>query len=347
MYFLLGAAIGALILFIDNKFSVNKKVNWGIIPFVGVACGMWYSLSPSTRDYVSIIYYVVVLVITFFITRSVVNSSKVAYQRYQRLQNEGSSKFSAFLRVLVGMLIATCLFAGFFIDIRVFFIAFVLAFVFKAIENTPTKRFLKFQKNLATSKIRSMAMGLVEVGGKITAGTSIKSQLGNKSCYGSFYFEYSISKDKDGKKSYTLQSSKCNMHSFTLTDDTGSVKVECDPDYFVYPGLEPHMDVESGNRRYTEYLLEANRSYLLIGTADANEKGESVIIRKAPHMLLGVSPSDYVVRWNKTGPLRRNLAITAMIALFLIGVILVTPMDYQNGQLNMHFDQIALFDGND
>ncbi|MBO1915938.1 hypothetical protein J4727_04625 [Providencia rettgeri] len=24
---------------------------------------------------------------------------------------------------------------------------------------------------------------------------------------------------------------------------------------------------------------------------------------------------DYVVRWNKTGPLRRNLAITAMIAL--------------------------------
>lgn len=215
MYFLLGAAIGALILFIDNKFSVNKKVNWGIIPFVGVACGMWYSLSPSTRDYVSIIYYVVVLVITFFITRNVVNSSKVAYQRYQRLQNEGSSKFSAFLRVLVGMLIATCLFAGFFIDIRVFFIAFVLAFVFKAIENTPTKRFLKFQKNLATSKIRSMAMGLVEVEGKITAGTSIKSQLGNKSCYGSFYFEYSISKDKDGKKSYTLQSSKCNMHSFT------------------------------------------------------------------------------------------------------------------------------------
>ncbi|HGN1706012.1 TPA: hypothetical protein ACKRTE_001879 [Providencia rettgeri] len=346
MYFLLGAAIGALILFIDNTLSVNKKVNWGIIPFISVACGMWYSLSPSQGDYGSIIYYIVILAITFFISRNVVKASKVGYQRYQRLQNEGSSKFSAFLKVCVGMLLATCLFSGFFIDMRIFFIAFVLVFVFKAIENTPTKRFLKFQKNLATSKIRSIAMGLVEVEGKITAGTEIKSQLGNKTCYGSFYFEYSISKDKEGRKSYTLQDSKSRMHSFTLTDDTGSVKVECDPDYFVYPGLKPHMDIESGNRRYTEYLLEAKNSYLLIGTADANEKGEPMIIRKAPHMLLGISPSDYVDRWNKTSPLRRNLTITVIIALLLIGFILITPMDYQNGQLNMYFNQTFLFGNN-
>ncbi|MBO1915939.1 hypothetical protein J4727_04630 [Providencia rettgeri] len=55
-----------------------------------------------------------------FITRNVVKASKAGYQRYQRLQNEGSSKFSAFLKTLIGMLIATCLFAGFFIDMRVF-----------------------------------------------------------------------------------------------------------------------------------------------------------------------------------------------------------------------------------
>ncbi|MBQ0686588.1 hypothetical protein J7315_10980 [Providencia rettgeri] len=346
MYFLLGAAIGALILFIDNKFSINKRVNWGIIPFISIACGMWYSLSPTQGDYGSIIYYIVILTISFFIIRHIVKASKAGFQRYQRLQNEGSSKFSAFLKVLVGTLLASCLFVGFFIDMRVFFIAFVLAFVFKFIENTPTKRFLKFQKNLATSKIRSIAMGLVEVEGEITTGTEIKSQLGNKTCYGSFYFEYSISKDKDGKKSYTLQNSKSRMESFILTDDTGSVKVECDPDYFVYPGLQAHMDIEQGNRRYTEYLLEPKTRYLLIGTADANEKGEPAIIRKAPHMLLGVSPADYVVRWNKTGPLRRNLSITAIIALLLIGVILVTPINYRNGQLNLYFDKISLFGDN-
>ncbi|EPL9570696.1 hypothetical protein MMK73_002784 [Providencia rettgeri] len=341
MYFLLGAAVGALILFLDKQFSINKKVTWGIIPFFSMACGMWVSISPTQGDYPSILYYVVVMVITFFVSRHLVRITESGIQAYQRMQNEGSSKFAAFVKVVVGTLLATCLMAGFFIDMRIFFLAFVLTFVFKFIESTPTKRFLKFQKNLATSKIRSVAIGLVEVEGKITSGTEIKSELGNKSCYGSFYFEYSVSKDKDGKKSYTLQNSKKRMHHFTLTDDTGSINVECDPEYFVYPGLSPHADMESGNRRYTEYILEPKTNYLLIGTADSDENGKPIIIRKAPHLLLGVSPSDFVVSWNKARPLRRNLALTVIAALLLIGTIIITPMDYQNGQLRMHFDQIS------
>lgn len=341
MYFLLGAAVGSVILFINHHFSVNKKMTWAVIPFFSMAFGMWVSISPTQGDYPRIIYYAIIMAITLFVSRRLVQVTQAGLKTYQRLQNEGASKFVALIKVVLGTLLATCLMAGFFIDMRLFFLAFVLTFVFKFIENTPTKRFLKFQKNLATSKIRSVAMGLVEVEGKITAGTEIKSELGNKNCYGSFYFEYSISKNKDGKKSYTLQKSSHRMHNFTLTDDTGSINVECDPDYFVYPGLSPHVDMESGNRRYTEYILDSKTSYLLIGTADSDENGKPIIIRKAPHFLLGISPSNYVVSWNKAQPLRRNLALTVIFALLLIGTIIITPMDYQAGQLRMHFDQIS------
>ncbi|WP_272689601.1 hypothetical protein [Providencia sp. PROV033] len=343
IYYVLGAVLGGILFYLDRTYSKKRKLNWGAIPFFAVLFGAWVTLSPQPSSYESYFFYGASVGVAFVVSRIAVGVTKSAYTRYQRLQNEGSSKFAALLKTLIGSALALCLGVGFFIDIRVFFVAFVLAFVFGIIENTPEKRFLKFQKNLATSKIRSIAMGLVEVEGKITSGAEIKSQLGNRSCYGSFYYEYSISKDKDGKKSYTLQDSKTRLHNFTITDDTGSVKVICDNDYFIHTGLTPHMDYESGSRRYKEYLLESGMRYLLIGSADS-ENGKVVITRKAPHMLLGVSPSDYVTRWNKSAPMRRNLGVTVMIAAILIALILMTPVRYQDGYLTLYFNHISLSD---
>ncbi|BBG61388.1 hypothetical protein [Providencia rustigianii] len=342
MYYILGAVFGFILFYLDLKLSKKPRTNWGVIPFAGIAVGTWEQLSPSAGDYEKYVYLGIALIISFVVIRVIVRVSREANVRYQRLQNEGSSKFTALLKVIVGSLLATCLVVGFFIDMRIFFGAFVLVFIFNIIENTPKKRFLKFQKSLATSKIRSMAMGLVEVEGQITQGTEIKSRLGKRSCYGSFYYEYSISKDKDGKKSYTLQDSKVSLNDFTITDDTGSAKVICDPDYFVHAGLTPHMDFEQGNRRYKEILIEGNVSYLLIGSVDS-ENGQRIITRKPPHLLLGISPSEYVTRWNKTAPMRKNLGITAIIAAILIVVILMTPSSYQDGFLTLHFNQISLF----
>lgn len=234
---------------------------------------------------------------------------------------------------------------GFFVDIRIFLLAFVLTIVFYLLENTPQKRFLKYQKSLATSKIRSVAMGLVEVEGKITAGTQLRSQLGSKSCYGSFYSEYAISKDKEGKKSYRLINSKSVIHNFTLTDNTGSINVVCEPEHFIYAGLQPHSDFESGSTRYKEYIIEGNKRYLLIGTVDS-DNGTPFITRKPPHHLLGLSPSEYVTHWNNTGPFRRNLAITVAIALILVAFVFITPMEYHNGLLTLHFNQISFLGGN-
>ncbi|HEQ1859031.1 TPA: hypothetical protein ACS7ZY_002316 [Providencia alcalifaciens] len=343
IYYFLGAALGGILFYLDRKYSKKRKLSWGIILFTAVLFGAWETISPQPGEYEYYFFYAVAVGMAFAASRILVGITESAYDSYQRLQKEGSSKFTALLKTLVGTALAGCLTMGFFIDIRLFFVAFVLLFVLSIIQNTPEKRFLKFQKNLATSKIRSIAMGLVEVEGKITSGKEVKSKLGNRSCYGAFYYEYSISTDKEGKKSYTLRDSSAQLHNFTLTDDTGSVNVVCDPDYFVHTGLSPHMDYESGNRRYKEYLLEGGTSYLLIGSADS-ENGKVVITRKAPHMLLGVSPSDYVTSWNKSAPMRRNIGVTAMIAAILIALILMTPVSYRDGYLTLHFNQISLSD---
>ncbi|WP_369311918.1 hypothetical protein [Providencia rettgeri] len=342
MYYLLGASIGALIFFLDNKFSLNKKINWGAIPFLSIAFGAWHNISPHQGDYAVIAYYLVILAISYFVIRNLVLVSKRAHKEYIRLQNEGTNKFNALVKVTFIGLLLSCLFSGFFIDTRIFFIAFALLFVFKALENTPKKRFLKFQKNLATSKIRSVAIGLAEVEGTITSQTEITSKLGHKSCIGSFYYEYSISKDKEGKKSYHLQNSQARLVDFTITDDTGSISVSCDPDYFVYTGIEPHIDREDGNRRYTEYLIEKNVRYLLIGSVTA-ENGKLIMTRKPPHYLLGLSTADYVVKWNILSPLRRNAVITVCLALLVIATLLITPISYQNGYLTFHFEQISFW----
>lgn len=344
IYYFLGAILGALIFYLDNRFSQKKKTNWGIIPFISIVWGAWVYISPQKGDYLDIIYYAVILIVAFLIIKFVRRLSNSAYAHYQKLQNEGDTKFSASIKSIYMFLLAGSLMLGFFIDIRIFFLAFVLTIVFYLLENTPEKRFLKYQKNLATSKIRSIAMGLAEIEGKITAGTQLRSQLGGKSCYGSFYSEYAISKNKEGKKSYRLIKSKNVIHDFTLTDDTGSIKVVCDPEHFVFAGLQPHSDFESGSIRYKEYIIEGNKSYLLIGTVDS-DNGTPIITRKPPHHLLGLSPSAYVTRWNKTGPFRRNLVITISIALILVAFVFITPMEYHNGLLTLHFNQISFLGG--
>lgn len=213
-------------------------------------------------------------------------------------------------------------------------------FVYQFVKRTPEKRFLRFQKILATSKIRSLAIGLVEIEGKITEGKTLSSRLGKKECYASFYYEYNISTNKEGKKSYHQTHYEKRIDNFTMTDDTGSVEVIATETPFIHLGIKPHQDFESNSKRFKEYILDTDTTYLLIGNAES-VNGKVVITHKAPHYLLGLSPQDYVLRWNKSRPFRLNLTITVIIALFFIFSILVIPMDYQNGILTLYFNNLS------
>lgn len=353
IYFFIGCAVGTLIYYLRSKRRQKKKNSLRIIPFLGFAFAvgnyLFFSrdahLYPTGEDSVvnliSFIAFAVVLMFTYGISTHIANIGEKAIKNYHQLQNEGESKFTALINTIFISLLLLCLSFGFFIDHRLFFFSFVLMFVYQIVRRTPEKRFLRFQKILATSKIRSLAIGLVEIEGKITAGETLTSRLGKKACHAYFYYEYNVSKDKEGKKSYHQTLCEKKINNFTMTDDTGSIQVLATDTPFVHLGIEPHQDFEYNNKRFKEYILESDTTYLLIGNAEPIND-EVVITRKAPHYLLGLSPQDYVVHWNKARPFRRNSTIIVIIALFVIFSILVIPMDYQNGILTLYFNNASL-----
>ncbi|MBG3081838.1 hypothetical protein I4632_16670 [Proteus mirabilis] len=353
MYFFIGCAVGVLIYFLRSKRTQKKKNSLSIIPFLGIAfaAGKYLFFSRETNLYpsgedsvvnlISGIAFSVILLFAYGISTHIANIGEKAIKNYHQLQNEGNSKFSALINTVFISLLLLSLSFSLFIDQRLFFLSFVLMFVYQIVKRTPEKRFLRFQKILATSKIRSLAIGLVEIEGKITAGKILSSRLGQKECYGYFYYEYDISTDKEGKKSYHQTLCEKKIHNFTMSDDTGSIQVLAEDTPFVHLGIKPHQDLEYNNKRFKEYILGANTTYLLIGHAESIN-GEVVITRKAPHYLLGLSPQDYVVSWNKARPFRRNATTIVIIALFVILSILVIPMDYQNGILTLYFNNTSL-----
>ncbi|QPN91381.1 hypothetical protein IM703_02495 [Proteus vulgaris] len=353
MYFFIGCAVGVLIYFLRSKRTQKKKNSLSIIPFLGIAfaAGKYLFFSRETNLYpsgedsvvnlISGIAFSVILLFAYGISTHIANIGEKAIKNYHQLQNEGNSKFSALINTVFISLLLLSLSFSLFIDQRLFFLSFVLMFVYQIVKRTPEKRFLRFQKILATSKIRSLAIGLVEIEGKITAGKILSSRLGQKECYGYFYYEYDISTDKEGKKSYHQTLCEKKIHNFTMSDDTGSIQVLAEDTPFVHLGIKPHQDLEYNNKRFKEYILGSNTTYLLIGHAESIN-GEVVITRKAPHYLLGLSPQDYVVSWNKARPFRRNATTIVIIALFVILSILVIPMDYQNGILTLYFNNTSL-----
>lgn len=352
IYFFIGCAVGALIYFLRSKRPQKKKNSLSIVPFLGIAfaAGNYLFFSRGTDVYpsgedsvvnlISGIAFAVILLFAYGISTHIANIGEKAIKNYHQLQNEGTSKFSALINTVFVSLLLLSLSFSLFIDQRLFFLSFVLMFVYQIVRRTPEKRFLRFQKILATSKIRSLAIGLVEIEGKITAGKILNSRLGKKECYGYFYYEYDISTDKEGKKSYQQTLCEKKINNFTMTDDTGSIQVLAADTPFIHFGIKPHQDFESNSKRFKEYILDKNTTYLLIGDAES-VNGEVVITRKAPHYLLGLSPQDYIVSWNKARPLRRNATIIVILALFVIFSILVIPMEYQDGILTLYFNNTS------
>lgn len=201
----------------------------------------------------------------------------------------------------------------------IFFLYFIYHFI---TSKKASKTFFKLQAILPTSKIRSMAMGLVELQGKAEMITSIKSRIGKKDCIGYTYKIESVSRDKDGRDSYTTLSKETVCNPFLLKDATGSVEVTGENIEFLK--LEESDSYRGSGKRYTQYLLLNNTEVLLIGKA--NNKNQKVIIEKETiKNIFALAPIKKVTLWNKYQPLRKSLKVYA--AAFIVGIALVLMMN--------------------
>jgi len=160
-------------------------------------------------------------------------------------------------------------------------------------------KWLKFKRmieNIPTSKVRSIAMGLVEISGTVLPAKKniLKSPFSNRDCV---YYRFTIEEYRqEGKHSrwVTKKRGEKSTHFF-LQDETGKVLVDANGAEIDIPmknefrsklGIDPPKEVMSFltsegisfegifglNRtmRYREYFIEPKETMYIMGTADDN-----------------------------------------------------------------------------
>ena len=173
-------------------------------------------------------------------------------------------------------------------------------------------KLLKFKRmviNMPTSKIKSLAMGFVEINGQVEEGEELlKSPINKKDCV---YYDLSIERyERRGKRSsWVTIKSDDDSTLFYLND--GSDKVLVDPnnaeynfktDYKIQTGLFSEMPEKvkkycdreeiaksflgiKHKLRFTEKYIEPNDSLYVLGSAVPNDKKD--ILENSGSMKLG------------------------------------------------------------
>ncbi|MCP1299984.1 E3 ubiquitin ligase family protein [Chryseobacterium sp. S0630] len=203
----------------------------------------------------------------------------------------------------------------------VFFPLLFFVFIFIVLmKPTASKRFLRLQSSLPTSKIHSVAKGLAEIEGTLMVMNPLFSPVNNESCIGYYYTIEDIDRDSDGKESYRTihRETKCNV--FRVKDDTGIIEVE--PEGIELVLLEETNVSSHGGKRYKETLLKDGQKMLLVGYADS--RNGIPFIRKDEHYkILGITSSSGITVWNKYQPLLRSFMFTFSVILLIIIYILI------------------------
>lgn len=197
---------------------------------------------------------------------------------------------------------------------------FFIFIFFILMKPTPAKRFLRLQASLPTSKIQSLAKGLVEVEGTLIMKEPLFSPVKNEECIGYYYTIEDIDKDSDGDNTYTTIHRETQCNTFQVKDETGIIEVEPEEIEFILLG-ETNISI-GGNKRYKETLLKNGQRMLLVGYADS-KNGVPFIRKDDSHKILGVTSSSGITVWNKYQPLLRSFIFTCSAILLVIIYILL------------------------
>ncbi|SUB84287.1 Uncharacterised protein [Pragia fontium] len=333
-----GAAVGGFLSLILNLvYSKSFKRAW-IIPALTALFTASAAVIDETYGFFAILGLFGLLVLLFlggFFYRILSDiKEKIAEAKRKNVSN-----FKIFLWLAFSSLLLVTAFAIFSFGPIAIFGLFFLIMLASWLAPSTQGTFFKLQQILPTSKIRSLAMGLVEIKGNVVAKQQIKAPLSKKNCIGYYYTEHRISRDSEGKKQYRLISAEENYQPFEIRDETGSVTVI--PDGLTLVSFSPSAERESGDRSYTEYTLFGGEEMMLIGAAA--EKGHQVVIEKdTTKNILAISPFTKVSQWNKNRPLVQSALTFCGVAAFIIAIILSLPYTFDGHTLTLMFNHSPL-----
>lgn len=217
---------------------------------------------------------------------------------------------------------------------------FVAVIAFAFMLPTPQRRFMRYQKNLPTSKVRSMASGLVELEGKLVSQKLIRAPMSGKHCIGYYHSITEEERDTNGESRYRLVHEEKQCSAFVLDDGTGKVQIEADNlDFYLLPVSE---EKRSGRQIWREYRLEAGEECLLIGQA-VRRDNQMIIRRDSLRRVFGVAPVHSLKRRDKLNVLLGRARYYCVAIALFIALILVLPVDVQHRQVVIHYSQLLPF----
>jgi len=331
MFFSLGIAIFYSIIF-SSLFNIKYKPRWlffALLPSLILLTALLYR--PAVLSVLLIIIGMTfVLAFIGMITANILESFKKLKEK-RRITKTKKPLWIEILKgigglILVLLLISTGPYA---------FLIIIFGIIFmKLVSPQSQDRFLNLQATLPTSKIRSMAMGLVEVSGITVMKEPLFSKIGKTECIGYTYHIESISKDKEGKESFSTILFETECNPFQIKDDSGSVIVNpTDLDMF---DLSPDKSYRSNGKRYTSKVLLDQTEILLIGKANSKDQ-KTVLEKETIKNIFALSPIEAVNRWNKFAPLRRSAITFATVTALFIALILLANFKIVDNTVSIRF----------
>lgn len=249
------------------------------------------------------------------------------YFQYQRTPPSNTRKHFLQIIFLVSL---GC--SYFYIGYYCLLIAFIFLLAIGIFKPTNKSRFLKYQAFLPASKIRSLAMGLVEVEGKLMMCKPLKAPLSGDDCIGFHYTIETISRDDDGRDRYSTIFSASICNDFLIEDETGSIKVNANNIEWFW--VKSHTEERNNSKRYTEYLIKQGDPMILIGTASVEMDNNTPVIQYDNfRKVLAMAPSTTVKSFNIYKPFRHAFIFYSCIYLILIALVLVSPIEIQSNQV--------------
>ena len=190
--------------FILGLLEVNIKPGWIFFVLNPAIIGITFLINSKYTFFVFILLFVSVFIIGIFtmIKLSIKGYKEDAEEtrKFNKRYNIAPTpRWKKILRTLIGFAVIALLFSS---GVYAFVIIFAYIIIEKILPNS-TNQFLKLQATLPTSRIRSVAMGLAEIEGKLKMIEPIISPMKKKECIGYVYHIDKVHKDKDGDKSYS------------------------------------------------------------------------------------------------------------------------------------------------
>lgn len=230
-------------------------------------------------------------------------------------------------KVAAVILLVAAFYAAFSFEPRVAFVLFFMLCFCLAFLGSKSRRFYKVEQRLATSQIRSVAMGLAELRGKVILEAALTSPVTGARCIGYVVTEETSSKDSEGKVSWSEVSRQTVCNDFRLVDATGEIHVIAEGITLFAGKASDRVAAISSNRQRGEIVLHADDEIVLIG--DAVERNGAAAMARGPQknaLFAAERGADVDMRRDMVPLIRAGGFYAAFAGIISAAILWMTPL---------------------